>query len=156
MRTILLLLLVLVFVHALCCSLLILTGFQEFLPSSWLQNMLKEIPQENDVRKALWYTVAVGGMHLIPIHLNFKKHAARFRWAIASSLMLLILICAEVLILRYQIRYQLLLAIEAACTLLLAYTLEKDEEETSSGAIIIKMKSQKRKSEYPAPYNPIS
>ena len=155
MRSFLLILLFLIFIHAGTGSLLILAGLQELQSISLIRNLLTEIPQQNHGWNQLWLTATIGVGHLIPIHLNFKRHPARFRWVIACSSLLLLLIWIEVLILRHHYRFQLLLALEAVCTLLLAYSLEKEEEKTSSGAIIIRMKPRKRKNRYPTPLNPI-
>ncbi len=154
MRTLLLIFLLLVFLHACCGSILILTGFRGFEPVYWVRSMLKEIPEQYHSGFGIWLTAAIGGFHLIPVGLNLSKHPGRYRWAMAGSCMLLILICVGGLIEQQQNRFLLLLALEAACILLLAYTLEKEDEKTSSGAIIIKMKSRKRKNGYPATYNP--
>lgn len=154
MRTLLLISLLLVFLHACCGSILILTGFRGFVPVYWVRSMLKVIPEQYHSGFGIWLTAAIGSLHLIPVGLNFSKHRGRYRWAMAGSCMLLLLISVEGLIAHQENRFQMLLGLEAACTLLLAYTLEKEEEKTSSGAIIIKMKSRKRKNGYPATYNP--
>jgi hypothetical protein len=72
----------------------------------------------------------------------------------AGSVFLLGWIFTQVFLSRHSTQFQLLLALTGTLSLLLSYTLEKEEEKTHTGGIIIRTHPRKKKKEaYQTPLN---
>lgn len=144
MRTLLLLLLLLVFIQSAISVIALALGLQNPLAALWIREAMAWMPFENPRIGGIGLLGVLGGMHLIPAVLNLKHHRNRFRWAMAGSSLLLGWICTQVFLSSHSSQLQLLLALMATSSLLLAYTLEKEEEKTHTGAIIIRMHPRKK------------
>jgi hypothetical protein len=154
MRTLLLLLLLLVFFQSAISGIVLAADLQNSLSASWLREAIAGITIENPRTGGIWLLGVLGGMHLVPAVLNFRHHRNRFRWAMAGSVFLLGWIFTQVFLSRHSTQFQLLLALTGTLSLLLSYTLEKEEEKTHTGGIIIRTHPRKKKKEaYQTPLN---
>jgi hypothetical protein len=145
MRTLLLTLLLFICLQAGLAGVVIWTGPQQLISRLLFDELMTLAPFHSRFLNGLWLTLAISGTHMVPVVLNWKRHRKRFYWSMASSAILLAWVFTDVFMFRNESPIMLLIAIAGSLTLLLAYTLQKEEEDSHTGAIIIRMRPRKKR-----------